>query len=85
MTDLGPKLEPPEFERAADRPSGRSRAPEPSVGDWASAKEGIDQVGCVYTAQGFEFDDVGRIVGPDLIPPMSGAGPASVTLPYTPD
>lgn len=25
---------------------------------WASAKEGIDQVGCVYTAQGFEFDYV---------------------------
>src|SRR5688572_14125828 len=31
---------------------------------WASAKEGIDQVGCVYTAQGFEFDYVGVIVGP---------------------
>jgi len=34
---------------------------------WASAKEGIDQVGCVYTAQGFEFDCVGVIVGPDLV------------------
>ena len=34
---------------------------------WASAKEGIDQVGCVYTAQGFEFDYVGVIVGPDLV------------------
>ncbi len=28
---------------------------------WASAKEGIEQVGCVYTAQGFEFDYVGVI------------------------
>ncbi len=34
---------------------------------WASAKEGIDQVGCVYTAQGFEFDYVGIIFGPGLV------------------
>ena len=40
---------------------------------WASAKEGIEQVGCVYTAQGFEFDYVGVIVGPDLVyRPMDG-------------
>jgi uncharacterized protein len=40
---------------------------------WASAKEGIDQVGCVYTAQGFEFDYVGLIFGPDLVyRPMDG-------------
>src|SRR5688500_19881678 len=40
---------------------------------WASAREGIDQVGCVYTAQGFEFDYVGVIVGPDLVyRPMDG-------------
>ena len=47
---------------------------------WASAKEGIDQVGCVYTAQGFEFDYVGVIFGPDLVyRPMDGAGSASAT------
>jgi len=40
---------------------------------WASAKEGIDQVGCVYTAQGFGFDCVGVIFGPDLVyRPMEG-------------
>ena len=41
---------------------------------WASdPKEGIDQVGCVYTAQGFEFDYVGVIFGPDLVyRPMDG-------------
>lgn len=40
---------------------------------WASAGEGIDHVGCVYTAQGFEFDYVGIIFGPDLVPhPMDG-------------
>jgi len=40
---------------------------------WANTKEGIDQVGCVYTAQGFEFDYVGVIFGPDLVyRPMHG-------------
>jgi Uncharacterized conserved protein (DUF2075) len=40
---------------------------------WASDKQGIDQVGCVYTAQGFEFDYVGVIFGPDLVyRPMDG-------------
>ena len=40
---------------------------------WASDPAGIDQVGCVYTAQGFEFDYVGVIVGPDLVyRPMGG-------------
>lgn len=40
---------------------------------WASATEGIGQVGCVYTAQGFEFDYVGVIVGQDLVyRPMDG-------------
>ncbi len=33
---------------------------------WSTAPGGIDQVGCVYTAQGFEFDYVGIIVGEDL-------------------
>lgn len=33
---------------------------------WAYEPGGIDQVGCVYTAQGFEFDYVGVIWGPDL-------------------
>ena len=37
----------------------------------ARAIEGIDRVGCVYTAQGFEFADV--FVGPDLVHrPMDG-------------
>jgi hypothetical protein len=34
---------------------------------WATMKGGFDQVGCVYTAQGFEYDWSGVIVGPDLI------------------
>lgn len=34
--------------------------------EWAYRLEGIKQVGCIYTAQGFEFDYVGVIIGNDL-------------------
>jgi DUF2075 family protein len=34
--------------------------------EWAYKPEGIKQVGCIYTAQGFEFDYVGVIIGEDL-------------------
>jgi len=35
--------------------------------EWAFKKEGIKQIGCIYTAQGFEFDYVGVIIGPDMV------------------
>ncbi|MGY1737021.1 DNA/RNA helicase domain-containing protein [Geodermatophilus sp. SYSU D00684] len=34
---------------------------------WASAPAGFGQVGCVYTAQGFEYDWNGVMIGPDLV------------------
>jgi DUF2075 family protein len=34
---------------------------------WAYDPRGVHQVGCIYTAQGFEFDYVGVIIGPDLV------------------
>lgn len=34
---------------------------------WAYNSAGIDQIGCIYTAQGFEFDYVGVIIGNDLV------------------
>ncbi|MGD0966105.1 MAG: DUF2075 domain-containing protein [Candidatus Acidiferrales bacterium] len=34
---------------------------------WAYEAGGVNQIGCVYTAQGFEFDYVGVIFGPDLV------------------
>jgi len=34
---------------------------------WARDPAGIDQVGCIYTAQGFEFDYAGLIFGRDLV------------------
>ncbi|MDS1270751.1 DUF2075 domain-containing protein [Lipingzhangella sp. LS1_29] len=33
---------------------------------WAVEPGGIDQIGCVYTVQGLEFDWIGVIIGPDL-------------------
>ncbi|MFI7632334.1 DNA/RNA helicase domain-containing protein [Microbispora rosea] len=33
---------------------------------WASDPNGFGQVGCIYTAQGFEYDWNGVILGPDL-------------------
>jgi uncharacterized protein len=34
--------------------------------EWAYRPEGFKQVGCIYTAQGFEFDYVGVIIGDDI-------------------
>jgi len=35
--------------------------------EWAYRTQGIKQIGCIYTAQGFEFDYIGVIIGDDLI------------------
>lgn len=34
---------------------------------WATREEGFNEVGCVYSAQGAEFDYVGVVIGKDLI------------------
>jgi uncharacterized protein len=34
--------------------------------EWAYLPNGIKQCGCIYTAQGFEFDYIGVIIGKDL-------------------
>ena len=39
----------------------------PPAALWATAAGGFEQVGCVYTAQGFEYDWNGVIIGPDLV------------------
>lgn len=46
--------------------TGRLAPGIPSASLWAHDPNGINQIGCVYTAQGFEFDYVGVIFGPDL-------------------
>ena len=35
--------------------------------EWAYVPNGINQIGCIYTAQGFEFDYCGVIIANDLI------------------
>ena len=39
----------------------------PAAALWATDPAGFGQVGCVYTAQGFEYDYAGVILGPDLV------------------
>jgi hypothetical protein len=50
----------------AKQDAGRLAVGIPKSVFWASDPAGINQVGCVYTAQGFEFDYVGVIFGLDL-------------------
>ncbi|MBM7770758.1 hypothetical protein JOD54_000962 [Actinokineospora baliensis] len=40
---------------------------------WATHRNGFGQVGCIYTAQGFEYDHSGVIIGPDLIAGSNGS------------
>lgn len=47
--------------------AGRLATGIPKSNFWASDPNGINQVGCVYTAQGFEFDYVGLVWGRDLV------------------
>lgn len=46
--------------------AGRLAKGIPKESHWAHDPNGINQVGCIYTAQGFEFDYVGVIFGLDL-------------------
>lgn len=47
--------------------AGRLAKGIPPAALWAYDPNGIGQIGCVYTAQGFEFDYIGVIIGKDLI------------------
>ena len=45
----------------------RSVGGAPPAALWATDPAGFGQIGCVYTAQGFEYDHAGVIIGPDLV------------------
>ncbi len=47
--------------------SDRAVGSAPPSSLWATADGGFGQVGCVYTAQGFEYDWNGVILGPDMV------------------
>lgn len=57
------------FHRAWNaRPEAKKLAKDiPKATLWAHDPKGINQIGCVYTAQGFEFDYAGVIFGNDLV------------------
>ncbi|WNM57324.1 DNA/RNA helicase domain-containing protein [Candidatus Nitrospira allomarina] len=58
-----------DFKRPWDAKPGAKKLAKgiPPAELWAYDPGGLDQVGCVYTAQGFEFDYVGVIFGRDLV------------------
>ncbi|GGK88908.1 DUF2075 domain-containing protein [Mangrovihabitans endophyticus] len=47
--------------------NNRSVGEAPGSPYWATDPAGFGQVGCVYTAQGFEYEWSGVIIGPDLV------------------
>jgi hypothetical protein len=56
-----------DYQRPWNLKPGKRAAPGiPPASLWATQPSGINQIGCVYTAQGFEFDFVGVIWGRDL-------------------
>lgn len=58
-----------DFKRPWDAKPGSKRLAQgiPPAELWAHDPGGLNQIGCVYTAQGFEFDYVGVIFGKDLV------------------
>jgi len=55
------------WERPWNVKNDRSIGTAPPSALWSTAEGGFEQVGCVYTAQGFEYDWNGVIIGPDLV------------------
>lgn len=53
--------------RPWNNPESRAVGAAPPRFRWATGKGGFEQVGCVYTAQGFEYDWSGVIIGPDMV------------------
>ncbi|MGD7788511.1 DNA/RNA helicase domain-containing protein [Propionibacteriaceae bacterium Y1700] len=56
-----------DWRRPWNNKKASSHAGAPGTPYWASDAAGFEQVGCVYTAQGFEYDYAGVIIGPDLV------------------
>jgi len=64
---LEPDVEIGGWRRAWNNKKQTSHGGAPGTPFWATDPAGFDQVGCVYTAQGFEYDYAGVIFGPDLV------------------
>lgn len=64
---LVPDVEIGDWSRPWNLKGDRSSGGAPAAPLWASDPRGFEQVGCVYTAQGFEYDYAGVILGDDLV------------------
>ncbi|QES47713.1 ATP-binding protein [Streptomyces venezuelae] len=67
MTSLPPDVVIGDWARPWNVYGDRSLLGAPPAPLWATDPAGFGQVGCVYTAQGFEYDWSGVIIGPDLV------------------
>ena len=65
--DLVPDVRIGTWARPWNSKSDRRIGEAPPSALWATDDGGFGQVGCIYTAQGFEYDWNGVILGPDLI------------------
>ncbi|MGC4791744.1 DNA/RNA helicase domain-containing protein [Micromonospora sp. DT178] len=64
---LVPDVQVGDWSRPWNVRSDRSVGDAPGSAFWATDPNGFGQVGCVYTAQGFEYEWSGVIIGPDLV------------------
>ena len=64
---LVPDVEIDDWARPWNSKSERRIGDVPPSQLWATEDGGFGQVGCVYTAQGFEYDYSGVILGPDFV------------------
>lgn len=56
-----------DWSRPWNNPEDRKVGDAPPRFRWATGDGGFGQIGCIYTAQGFEYDWSGVIIGPDLV------------------
>ena len=56
-----------QWARPWNNPEERRHGDAPPRSLWATEAGGFAQIGCVYTAQGFEYDWSGVLLGPDLV------------------
>lgn len=64
---LVPDVEIGDWSRPWNLKGDRAIGGAPPAPLWATDPAGFGQVGCIYTAQGFEYDFAGVIIGPDLV------------------
>jgi uncharacterized protein len=65
--NLVPDVKIDDWSRPWNLKGERAVADAPPASLWAYDSRGFGQVGCVYTAQGFEYDWSGVVIGPDLV------------------